>query len=114
MRHVFLPVPIIAGSQSMGDAATPARLIAPAGSPLRAVTRLPRTAFGAVDLTPIAAAADEHLSAATAAQKEPGRRFLNPFGAAERMWTNSAMAGILPPHSCPARCGAWRRIRLGR
>ena len=114
MRHVFLPASIIARSQGMGDAATAARLVAPAGSSLRAVTCLLRTAIGAVDLSPVAAAADDHLGAAACAQEKTGRRSRDPLRTVGGMWTISAMAGILPPHACSARCGAWRLIRLGR
>jgi hypothetical protein len=48
---------------------------------LCAVTRLPRTVFGAVDLTAVAATANQHLSGAAGAQEEPRRRLRDPFGA---------------------------------
>ena len=80
----------------MGDAATAARLVAPAGSPLRTVTRLLRTTFGAVDLPSVAAAANDHLGAAAGAQEKTGRRYRDPLRAVGGMWTTLAMAGILP------------------
>jgi len=108
MRHVFLPVPVTAGSQGMGDTAAAAGLVASASGSLGMASGLPRTAAGAVNLAAIAAAADEHLFVAPGTQEEPGRRLPGPFGATGRTWTKPAMGGILPPHSCPARCGAWR------
>ena len=73
---------------------------------LRAAPRLLRASRRAVDLAAIAAAADQHLGSAQCAQKKPRRRcrFGQPWA-----WTRSATGGILPRHSCPARCGARRR-----
>ena len=108
MRHVFLPVPVPACPQGMGGTATAARLVAPAGHALGLAARVFCAASGAVNLAAVAMAADEYAGAAAGAQKEPGRPRLDPSGAAGRMWTKPAVSGILPPHSCPARCGAWR------
>ncbi len=108
MRHVFLPVPVTARSQGMGDTAATARLVAPACSSLGLAARVLCAASGAVNLAAVAMTADEYAGAAAGAQKEPCRPRLDPFRAAGRMWTKPAVSGILPPHSCPARCGAWR------
>ena len=51
----------------MRNTAATARLVAPAGRALRTVTRLPCTAFDTVDLTAVAAAANEHLNIAAGA-----------------------------------------------
>ena len=58
----------------MGDAATAARLVAPACITLRAVTCQLCTAFGAVNLPSVAAAADDHLGAAGGTEEKTGRR----------------------------------------
>jgi len=109
MRHVFLPVPVTAGTRRMSEAAAAAHLVAPPCRVLGMAPGLMGAISSAVDLTPVAAAADEHLDAAAGAEEKPGRRLPGPSAAAGRTWTNPAMGGILPPHSCPARCGAWRR-----
>jgi hypothetical protein len=56
-----------------------------------------------------AADADKRLEVAAGAEEKPGRCLPGPSAAAGRTWTKPAMGGILPPHLCPARCGAWRR-----
>ena len=60
-----------------------------------------------INLAAIAAATDQHLSTATDTQKETGWRSVRAVGL--RTWTKSTTSEILPPHSCSARCGAWRR-----
>jgi hypothetical protein len=60
---------------------------------------------GAVDLTAVAAAADQHLTAASCTHKHPGGRRLAVLGLADITWTNATIAAILAPHACPARCG---------
>src|ERR1700692_1329338 len=107
MRHILLPRSIATGTQRMDDAAAAARLVTLPGRALPLAPRQPGTAVGTIDLAAIAAAADEHLSVATGAQKETGWRSVRTLG--PRTWTNSATSEILPPHSCSARCGAWRR-----
>src|ERR1700686_1110117 len=107
MRHILLPRSIATGTQRMDDAAVVARLVALSGRALPLAPGQSGTAVGTIDLAAIAAAADEHLSVATGTQKETGRRCVRPFGL--RTCTKSAASEILPPHSCSARCGAWRR-----
>src|SRR6266849_4307213 len=110
MRHILLPRPIATGTQGMSDAAAVARLVAPSGRELPLAPRQSGTADSTIDLAAIAAAADEHLSTAMGTQKETGWRCVRAFGrVGPRTWTKSATSEILPPHSCSARCGAWRR-----
>jgi|SRR5579862_6401418 hypothetical protein len=109
MRHVLLPGAITTGPRGMVQAATTARLIASAGSALSLAPRRLPTALCTINLAAIAVAADQHLSAAPRAQKQPGRAWF-PFA---WPWTTSAGSGILPRHSCPARCGARRRTATG-
>jgi len=56
----------------MSDAAAVARLVAPSGRALPLAPRQSGTAASTIDLAAIAAAADEHLRAATGTQKETG------------------------------------------
>src|SRR5712671_315134 len=107
MRHILLPRAVATGAQCMDDAAAVAHLVPLSGGALPLAPSQSGTAVGTIDLAPIAAATDEHLSVATGTQKETGRRCVRPFGL--RTWTKSAASEILPPHSCSARCGAWRR-----
>jgi len=86
-----------------------ARLVAPAGGTLSPMPGLSRTAAGTINLSAVAAAADEHLRPAASAQEQPGR----PFRHLRRVaaWTPSATGGIMPRHACSAPCGARRRTR---
>jgi hypothetical protein len=70
MRHILLPRPIAMGTQRMGNATTAARLVALSGLAQPLAPGDLGTAAGTIDLAAIAAAADEHLSAATGTQKE--------------------------------------------
>jgi hypothetical protein len=70
MRHILSPRPIAMGTLCMGHAATAARLIALSGLAQPLAPGDPGTAAGTIDLAAIAAAADEHLRAATGTQKE--------------------------------------------
>src|SRR6266478_2394573 len=110
MRHILLPRPIAIGTQRMGNATTAARLVALSGLAQPLAPGDLGTAAGTIDLAAIAAAADEHLSAATGTQKETAWVGVRAFGRVGfRTWTKSATSEILSPHSCSARCGAWRR-----
>ena len=94
----------------MGKTAAAARLVTPAGSALGLAAGLLGAIAGTVKLAAVAAAADEHVHTAAGAQEKPAWR----LNAAAGMWTKTAMGGILPPHSCPARCWGVAPIRLGR
>jgi hypothetical protein len=111
MRHVLLPGAPATRPYRVGQPTATARLVALTGSALGVISRLLRTAAGAVDLATVAAAADQHLSAATRTHEQPRRRFRRRRPA--RTWTTSAMLGIMPRHACSARCGARRRSGLG-
>ena len=84
MRHVFLPSPVTAGTRRMGEAAAAACLVAPPCRALGMAPGLMGAVSSAVDLAPVAAAADEHLDAAAGAEKKPGRRLPGPSAAAGR------------------------------
>ena len=114
MRHVFLPAPVTACPQGMGDTAAAARLVAPAGRALGLTAGVLCAASGAVDLAAVAMAADEHAGAAAGAQKEPGRRLRTPSGAAGRMWTKPAVSGILPRMRARHGVGRGAETQLGR
>ena len=103
MRHVVLSGAIATGPRRMVHPTAPAGLIAPPGRALGVAPRRLCTALCAVNLAAITVAADEHLSLAAHAQKQPASR------RRRRTWTRSAMTGILPRHACSARCGARRR-----
>ena len=84
MRHVFLPSPVTAGARRMGEAAAAACLVAPACGALGLAPGLMGAVSSAVDLPPVAAAADEHLHMATGAEEKPRRRLPGPSAAAGR------------------------------
>src|SRR5271155_5028156 len=74
MRHFILPrpvfaCPVAARSRRMPDPAATARLIAPPRCMQRPATRVGPT-VGAVDVAPIAIAADEHLNGAVGRGEE--------------------------------------------
>lgn len=106
MRHVVLSGAIASGPCRMAHPTAAAGLVAPAGRALSGAARRLCTALRAVNLAAIAVAADENLSLAAHAQKQPGRRRRRRQ---QRTWTRSATTGILPRHACSARCGARRR-----
>jgi hypothetical protein len=107
MRHVLLLGTPATGTGRMVHAPATAGLVAPAGGALRVAPCLLCTAARTVDLAAVAAAADQHLSLAASAYKQPRCRCLR-LGQC-RTWTRAATGGILPRHACPARCGARRR-----
>jgi len=106
MRHVVLSGAIASGPRRMVHPTAAAGLVAPPGRALGVAPRRLCTALCAVNLAAIAVAADNNLSLAARAQKQPGRRRRR---GQKRTWTRSATTGILPRHACSARCGARRR-----
>ena len=106
MRHVLLSGAIATGPRRMVHSTAAAGLVAPASRALGGVPRRLCTTLCAVNLAAIAVTADQHLSHAAHAQKQPGS---SRRRGQQRTWTRSAMTGILPRHACPARCGARRR-----
>ncbi len=70
VRHVFMTGAISPAARGMVEAAGPAHLIAPSGLAPPHPAGLAPTVCGAVDLAPIAAAADQHLLSAKGAEKE--------------------------------------------
>ena len=80
-------------------------LIAPSRASQRVTPRFLSAALSAVDLTTVAAAADDHLAATGRAQEQPGGCGFTLMGGAQNRWTNATIAGILTLHACPARCG---------
>src|SRR5258708_34364316 len=104
MRHILLARSLGTGTQGMSAAAAVARLVPPSGRALPLAPRQSGTAAGTIDLAAIAAAADEHLRAATGTQKETGWVCVRPVGL--QTWTRPATSELLSPHSCSARCVA--------
>jgi hypothetical protein len=106
MRHLVLSGAIATGPRRVVHPTAAAGLVAPPGRALGVAPRRLCTVLCAVNLAAITVAADQHLSLAAHAQKQPGRRRRR---GQQRTWTRSAMTGILPRHACSARCGARRR-----
>src|SRR5215831_8239564 len=107
MRHVLLPRAPTTGPRRMRQATATAGLVAPTGGTLGVRAGLLCTAAGAIDLTVVAAAANQHLHLTADTHEQPGRRWLAVT------WTTSALPEIMPRHACLARCGARRRSGLG-
>jgi hypothetical protein len=112
MRHFIFTRPVFAGavsarSRRMPDPAAAARLVAPPRCMQRPASRI-RRAVDAVDVAPIAIAADERLNPAVwlRAQEKPGmRQAIMVATAALAMrppmaWTRAAMAAKMPLQSC--------------
>jgi hypothetical protein len=70
MRHFLFSGAIATASRGMGETAAVAPLVALSGRALSFAPGEPGAAVGTIDLAAIAAAADEHLSAATGTEKE--------------------------------------------
>ena len=94
MRHVLLLGSPATGMHRVSYATAAAGLVAPAGGALGIISGLLRTAVATVDLAAVAMTADEHLSAAANAQKQPAGDPLSLSIAGT--WTAAAMGGILP------------------
>ena len=109
MRHFLLPSAIGALARGMVAATTEAQLIASPSGALLGAPGLLGTPSLTVDVAAVAAGADQHLSAAASAQKK-SPSCMCFFGFVTQTWTKIAMGGILPRHTCSARCGARRRF----
>jgi hypothetical protein len=107
MRHVLLPGAPATRPCRMGQPTATACLVPLTGRAPGVISRRLCTPAGAINLAAVAAAADQHLSAAMRTHEQPGWRFHRHRLA--RTWTASAMLGIMPRHACSARCGARRR-----
>jgi len=94
MRHVLLLGSPATGTHRVSYATAAAGLVAPTGGPLGMISGLLRTAVATVDLAAVAMTADEHLSAAANAQKQPAGDPLS-LGIAGT-WTAPAMVEYCP------------------
>ena len=112
MRHFFASCPITACPFGMRAPPMTAGLVARTGGPLASPPGELAAASGAIDLTAVAATANQRLRAATRADEQACRRCFVMAGTADDTWTNAAIAPILALHTCPARCGARRRTKL--
>ena len=107
MRHFIFARPVAARPLRMFDSTATARLVASPRSMQRSATRPGRT-IGAVDVAPIAAATDQHLSPAIwgRAQKKPRLRHTimaattAPVRHRLMAWTRAAVTAIMPLQSC--------------
>jgi hypothetical protein len=70
MRHFVSSIAITSGSKRMGEPASGAALVARSSSPKRQLSLDPGACLAAVDIAPVAAAAQHHLLAAARADKQ--------------------------------------------
>ena len=109
MRHDLLSCAMTGRSRCMLQPPTKALLIALAGRSLRPRSRLSCAAARTINLATVAVAADQNWSPAPNIQKSPrrsGLRFRRLW-----VWTRTATNGILPRHTCSARCRGTAPIR---
>src|SRR5260221_14154677 len=111
MRHVVLSGTIATGPRRMVHPTAAAGLVAPPGRALGIAPRRLCTALCAVNLAAITVAADENLSLAAHAQKQPGSRRRR---GQQRRWTRSAMIGYCPGMRAQHGVGHGVDPRLGR
>jgi hypothetical protein len=72
MRHVLLPGAPATRPYRVGQPTATARLVALTGRAPGVTSRSLCTVTGAIDLAAVAAAADQHLTAATRTYEQPG------------------------------------------
>jgi hypothetical protein len=107
MRHFILPRPVAARSRRVFNPATMAHLVAPPRCMQRPPARV-RPTIGAVDMAPIAMAADDRLNATVwvRAEKQPGLRQTIVVATATSVrrppmaWTRAVATAIMPLQSC--------------
>jgi hypothetical protein len=107
MRHFILPRPVAARSRRVFNPAAMARLVAPPRRMQRPPARV-RPTIGAVDMTPIAMAADERLGATAwvRTQEQPGLRqtivvaTAAPVRRPPMAWTRAVATAMMPLQSC--------------
>jgi hypothetical protein len=114
MRHYFLSRPVAALPRGVHSPAASGLLVALTGRDDSLPPGSPGAAVVAVHLASVAAAADDHLIAATRTQEQAAGSGLGLRCIADEAWTNSIIGRILVLHSCPARCAARRRCRTSR
>jgi hypothetical protein len=107
-----MAAPISAAAVSVGEAAVPALLVAPGNLPSALGAGERRAPAGAVDLSPIAATADQHLRPAALAEEEAAGVPENGLVTAAATWTQNGVGAIISRQSCPARFRARRRCEL--
>ena len=93
------------------EATARGRLIALRGCAPFAAPALLGTALLTVDVAAIAARADQHLDAAARAEVH-AHGCICLFTFVTQTWTKVPAGGIVPRHTCSARCGARRRNEL--
>ena len=98
-----MAAPISAAAVSVSEAAVPALLVAPGNLPSALGAGERRAPAGAVDLSPIAATADQHLGPAALAEKEAAGVPENGLVTAAATWTQNGIGAIISRQSCPAR-----------
>src|SRR5215472_13427605 len=101
MRHILLPGAITTGARSVQEPATMAHLVAPGGGTWRVISGPTGAVSGAVDVAPIAAAADHDLYAAAGTEEQPRRDRIVLAAPTGPLMTGAARAAILPRHACP-------------
>ena len=107
MRHFILPRPVAARSLRMFHPATMAHLVASPRCMERPPARV-RPTIGAVDMAPIAIAADDRLGTTVwvRAQKQPGLRqtivvaTAAPVMRSPMAWTRAVATAMMPLQSC--------------
>jgi hypothetical protein len=80
---------------------TMAHLVAPGGGTLRVISGPTGAVGGAVDMAPIAAAADHDLHAAAGTEEQPRRDGIVLAAPTGPLMTGAARAAILLRHTCP-------------